>query len=245
MASNKSKTNGHAEPDTLFDDAVSEGKKIVAQIEAAEKGQLRLGELADKLETHYNDRTVAKFAAEVGLAKCTVDRYRTVYRAWKDKIGPKGPNLDLPSYAVLRELATHPDRAKIIQDDPAITKREAANLMRKQNGKSKEAKATEQEDDWLKHNRKWLKELRTLADDAIRIATAVDVATCTPEQLERLADAIEPKSLMYLHGAGRMLFNLANQLAELAGEEVQQFGTRSPVRRAEAGGATDGHAARL
>ena len=110
----KSKKNGSADTTALtdkipFDDAVSEGKEIVAQIEVAERGQLRLGELADRLEPRYKDRTLAKFAAEIGVAKCTLDRYRTVYRAWAEKLAP-GPNL--VSYAVLRELATHRSASK-------------------------------------------------------------------------------------------------------------------------------------
>jgi hypothetical protein len=116
------KTNGSADTSSPtvtigadiipFDAAVREGQEIVLKIEAAEKGQLRLGELADNLKTHYDDRTIAKFAAEIGVAKCTVDRYRTVYRQWKDKLAP-GPNLDPPSYAVLRELATIPSASKL------------------------------------------------------------------------------------------------------------------------------------
>ncbi len=90
----KSKKNGSAKTTTPanpadtsalidYDAAVREGKEIVLEIEAAERGQLRLGEIADQLKTHYDDRTIAKFAKAIDVAKCTVDRYRTVYRAWK------------------------------------------------------------------------------------------------------------------------------------------------------------------
>ena len=77
-----------------YDDAVAEGKEIVAKVEAAERGWLRLGELADQIEPKYKDRTQAKLAAEIGVAKCTLDRYRTVYRSWEGKLAP-GPNLSL------------------------------------------------------------------------------------------------------------------------------------------------------
>jgi hypothetical protein len=132
MPTNKSnKKNGSADTsapaDTIpYDKAVREGKEIILKIEAAERGQLRLGELADKLEPKYKDRTLAKFAAEIGIAKCTLDRYRTVYRAWEGKLAP-GPNL--VSYAVSRELATHPDRAEIIKSASNLTKQEAHRLM--------------------------------------------------------------------------------------------------------------------
>jgi primosomal protein N'' len=36
-----------------------------------------------------------------------------------------------PSYAVLRELAKHPDREQLVQANPNITKREAREIMRK------------------------------------------------------------------------------------------------------------------
>lgn len=141
------KSNGSAETteptDTIgYDTAVREGKEIVLEIEAAERGQLRLGELADNLEPKYGDRTLAKFAAEIGVgSKCTLDRYRTVYRAWAGKLAP-GPNL-VPQYAVLRELATHPEREQIIRQNPNLTKREARDKMRalKRNEKEKAEEA--------------------------------------------------------------------------------------------------------
>jgi hypothetical protein len=182
--------NTSAPTDTIpYDKAVREGKEIVLEIEAAERGQLRLGELADKLEPKYNDRTLAKFAAEIGVAKCTLERYRTVYRAWEGKLAP-GPNL--VSYAVLRELATHPDREQIISTNQNLTKREAHSLMRGHTYDEKVKAQQEQEDDWLKHNRRWFKELCTIANDASRAAAVVDQCT-TPEQQHGLLKAVEPK----------------------------------------------------
>ena len=219
--------------DTIpYDDAVSEGKEIVAKIGDAERGQLRLGELADNLEPKYKDRTLATYAKEIDVAKCTLDRYRTVYRAWAGKLAP-GPNS--VSYAVLRELSTHPEREQIIRENPNLTKREAHDLMRKQVYAAEEKRKQDQEDDWLKHSRKWFKDFVALANEAIRAAGVV--AECTPEQLDTLLQAVEPGLLMYLRGGGRCLFNVANQLAELLGEEVEQFATK-PIRRAEAEEAT-------
>jgi hypothetical protein len=219
-----------------YDDGVAECKEIVLKIEDAERGQLRIGEVADNLELEYGDRTIAKFAAAIGIAKCTVDRYRTVYRAWKGKLAP-GPNL-VPSYAVLRELAKHPEREQIIAKYPDTTKREAHDLMRKHNGTAKEAKEAAQESQWLKHYRKWFKDLVALTNDVSSAAAVPD--QCTAEQLENLLKAVDPKALMHIRAAGRRLFNVANQLAELLNEEVQPFG-REPIthaRRAEAEEAT-------
>jgi hypothetical protein len=225
--------NTSAPTDTIpYDDAVSEGKEILAKIEDAERGQLRLGELADRLEPKYGDRTLAKFAKALDIAPCTLKRYLSVYRAWKG-IGAPGPQS--VSYSVLRELETHPDRAQIIQDRPNLTKREAHDLMRKYEGAAEEKQKQDQEDDWLKHSRKWFKDLVALANEVHRAACVAD--ECTSEQLDNLLQVIDPGSLMYLHGAGRRLFNLANHLAELlGGEEVQQFETQPIIRarRAEA-----------
>jgi hypothetical protein len=104
-----------------FTDAVGEAKLILKQ---ASLGSFRLGELADRIEPVYGEGTLARFAREIGIAACTLDRHRSVFRAWKNQA--PGPEL---SYAVLRELAAHPKRAEIIRDNPAITKREAAQLM--------------------------------------------------------------------------------------------------------------------
>jgi hypothetical protein len=110
-----------AQADTIpYDDAVSEGKEIVAKIEDAERGQLRLGELADRLEPKYKDSTLAKCAKELGIEQSTLNHYRTVYRAWKDNILPPGAKL-----AVLKELATGPDRAELIKSEPNMSKRRA------------------------------------------------------------------------------------------------------------------------
>jgi hypothetical protein len=146
----KRKPNGQNDR-ISYDEAVTEGREILAQINGAERGQLRLGELADRLEPKYRDRTLAKFAAELGIAKCTLERYRTVYRAWQGILAP-GANI---SYAVLRELATHPEREEIIRKHPNLTKREAHDLMRKQ----KNSRNNEKDEDWLKHCRAWFKRL--------------------------------------------------------------------------------------
>jgi len=217
-----------APTDTIpYDKAVREGQAILAKIDDAERGQLRLGELAHKLEKKYGDRTLAKFAAEIGVAKCTLDRYQTVYRAWEGKLAP-GPIST--SYAVLRELQTHPDRAQIIRKNPNLTKREAHERMRELKGTAKDEREREQEqeDEWLKHDRKWFKDLVAIANEAARAAGVLD--EYTPEQLDKLRQAVDPKLLMYVRGGGRMLFRVANRLAELLGEDLEE--ASAPVERA-------------
>jgi hypothetical protein len=213
-----------APTDTIpYEKAVREGQGIVLEIEAAERGQLRLGELAHKLEKKYADRTLAKFAAEIGVAKCTLDRYQTVYRAWEGKLA-LGPIST--SYAVLRELQTHPDREQIIRKNPSITKREAHERMRELKGTAKE-KQQDQEDEWLKDDRKWFKQLIAIANEASRVASVID--EYEPEQLDKLRQAVDPKLLMYVRGGGRMLFRVANRLAELLGEDLEE--ASAPIER--------------
>src|SRR5215475_14309332 len=113
-----------------YDEAIREGQAIVAKIEGQMRHEkMRLGELADKLEPKYADRTLAKFAAEIGIAACTLERHRSVYRAWKENPAP-GP----VSYAVLRALQDHPDRADIVKNTPDLTQAEARKLMRPYRG---------------------------------------------------------------------------------------------------------------
>jgi hypothetical protein len=167
MASNKSKTNGSAQAEPTvpatdandtdiipFDDAVRECKELALNIkaadEAAEQNWYQITKTADNIEPLYGDRTQAKFAKAIGVEPCTLKRRLTVYRTYKG-IGAPGPQ---SSYAVLRELAKHPDAAKIIQDNPNMTKREALDLMRKQGYDEKEKAEAAQEDDWLKAQQK-------------------------------------------------------------------------------------------
>jgi len=207
-----------------FHAAVIEGKQILKEIEKAERGQLRLGELADRLEPKYGDRTLAQFAKELDIAQCTLARYRDVYRAWANanicapgrKSSPSYNTEPSPSYAALRELATHPEREEIIQQNPKITKREARDLMREHKKQSQGVEEAEQADDWTKHNRQWFKELVALASALYRKADVV-VDECAPEQLENLRQVIDPNLLRDVRTSGRLVVRIADQLAELCG----------------------------
>jgi DNA repair exonuclease SbcCD ATPase subunit len=223
-------TDTSAPTDTIpYDKAVREGKEIILEIESAERGQLRLGELAHKLEKKYGDRTLAKFAAEIGVAKCTLDRYQTVYRAWEGKLAPGPISI---SYAVLRELATHPAREQIISKNLNLTKREALDMMRELKGAAKEKQKQEQEDDWLKHNRRWFRELYAHAEEAYR---AADVAlNCPPEKQRELLRVVEPLMRDNLRMYGGMLRTFADHYEKLLAEqEAAERATTSAARRRE------------
>jgi hypothetical protein len=128
-------------PEISFEDAVAEGIRLVDEMnETDDRVQWRLGQLADEIEPEdgqprYGNHTVAKFATRIGLAPCTVKRYRTVFRAWKEFRQKSAPGL-LLKYSVARELAGLPDRESLIEKNPTMTKSQAAAL-RKELSKSK------------------------------------------------------------------------------------------------------------
>jgi hypothetical protein len=220
QATNKAnKKNGSADTSSsadigAFDDAVREGKAI---IENAERGQWRLGELAHSVEKQYGESKLAKFAEAIGVAPCTLARYRDVYRAWKDIYAPGRESM--PPYAVLRELAQFATHPKCQQLNPKITKREAYELRRKLKGDEEEKQEQDQDDEWLKDDRKWFKQLVVIANEASRVAGVIDAYS--PEQLKKLRQAIDPGLLMYVRGGGRMLIRAVEHLEALLAEQEE------------------------
>jgi hypothetical protein len=88
------------------------------------ESQFQLGRIAHQLESKYGDKTLERFAGDIGIDDGTLKSYRTTYKAWKDlPVRPK-------SYSVARVLNRHPDRAEIIQDNPDITVKEAEEKVR-------------------------------------------------------------------------------------------------------------------
>jgi hypothetical protein len=200
-----------------FFQAVKEGKEILEQIN---RGELRLGELADKIEPKYGDRTMAKFAEALGIAECTLDRHRKTYRDWKPILAP---GAKIAPYVVLRELASYadnPECQKLVQN-PNTTKREALHLKRKLTGVAKEKAKKAEEDDWRKNNRRWFAKVVTLANEATDAAAFMH--ECTDEQLRRLVEVVEPEQLDYIRRGGKMLVDLADYLkAQLEVEEEEE-----------------------
>jgi hypothetical protein len=195
-----------------WDAAVREGKQI---IERSVRDQLRLGEIADKVETRYGENTLEKLAVAIGVAPCTLERHRSVYRAYKDTKPAPGP----VSYSVLRALQDHPDRVELIQANPKMTQSEARKLARpyKENKDSDEpAKGKQDENEWDQHNRRWFKNLYNLAEEVGEAANVF--LDCTPEKQRQLLKAVDSRLVMYLRGNGSRLVQLANDLEALLDE---------------------------
>src|SRR5262245_43563951 len=101
-----------------WDKLVAKGKKLVAALDSNERN---LGELADSVKTKYREKSLARFAEEIGVKFSTLNRCRSTYRAWKG-IEIKGPS---PKSGVLQALAPHPAKEEIINANPNLGVREA------------------------------------------------------------------------------------------------------------------------
>jgi hypothetical protein len=150
------------QPDDLinFDKAVAKGKELVAKLKTQDKvvhiTEMELGELADRLETKYGDKTLERFAKDIGIGAARLKRCRSVYRAWKGKEAPGAP------FAVAKELEAHPLRDEIIRERPNLTKRQARSIMRAHR------QAHEDELDWrIKESRRWFAGVVKRAQQAI------------------------------------------------------------------------------
>jgi hypothetical protein len=106
------------------------------------------------------------------------------------------------------------------EEDTATTPEATASSPAKAKRAAKEKQQQEKEDEWLKHDRKWFKALVEVANEASRVAGVMD--QYEPEQLDKLRQAIDPKMLMYVRGGGRMLFRVANRLAELLEVDLEE-----------------------
>jgi hypothetical protein len=122
--------------------------------------------------------------------------------------------------------------ATIEEDDTAATSQANTSTAATAKGAkakraAKEKQQQEQEDEWLRDNRRWFRDLVAAANEASRVAGMMDLDD--EEQLNKLLPAVNPGSLMYVRGAGRMLFRVANRLAELLEVDLEES---APIDRA-------------
>jgi hypothetical protein len=190
----------------FYDAAVAEARQIIA---TAESGRMRLGELAAQVETNYGESSLKAFAKDIGMALCTLQRSRSIWRAWAE-ISATPPKL----YSVAQELQAHPDRAQIITDNPNITVREARK-------KTQEWKEKQQQADpkiGLGRMKKLFNDLLRLASKSVRDANLTNL---NKEERRNLKKAItNPKLLDEFREAARTWTGLADDLQHLVDDTV-------------------------
>jgi hypothetical protein len=204
---------------------VREGKEILAQ---EDKGYWRLGEIASGLETEYGQKTLEHYAKAIGVAACTLERHRNVYRAWhsdwhstsKDRKSAPGPELP-KSYSVARELQDADDRFDLIEANPNMSKREARDLRLMRAGKGPKQKVEKGTTAWLRNNSdRWFKHVYELATKIIReVNIAATAKTTEPELKEIYREVIAPELLPTIRSAGDGLIQLADYLETVLRED--------------------------
>jgi hypothetical protein len=181
---------------------VAEAKRID---QTADKGQMRLAQIAAQVETKYGEETLKQFAKDTGIALCTLQRRRSVWRAWeKEAASPK-------CYSVAEALQAHPERGRIIQEQPDITTREARKLMREWKAQQQPQKANDDGFGWtVKGTQRWFNDLVQRASKAIEDGPALDKV-----KEEIIKQAIEPTLLDTVQKGAEVWIKLVNQLRPL------------------------------
>ena len=147
---------------TDYDEWVAEAKCCIRAIEDYEK---KLGELADRVETKYDEEKLAEFARDIGVELTSVLRWRSMYRSYKD--APK-EILKETSPGVLQALQAHPGRNEIIKEKPDLTVREARTYMRDYK-LAHPSKSEAKDEHWkVKLTRNWCNELTAFAQGGAR-----------------------------------------------------------------------------
>jgi hypothetical protein len=233
--------------ETIYEDAVREGKAVTADV--SDK-QWALGDLAAKVAKHYGENRLERFAEDINFpgAACTLSRYRIVCLAFP-KTGGR-PRF----FASAQVLQTHDDRRQIVRDNPNITQREAREIMRQwraEQGTSDQPDETDQaEEDTaptaaasastpagakakkakrrttaeqanVNESKRWIADLVVSANNMIREAEAIN--NCMPEQRQnlRMAVAMAPTAPERIRKACEAMFRLAEWLEKLGEEEVE------------------------
>jgi hypothetical protein len=203
----------HKSKDVNYDAAVTEAKRILAQ---AESGRMRLGELADGVEKQYGAKRLKKFAADIGIAACTLERCRSVFRAWQTN---NKKALAPISYSVAQELQAHPNRFELIKQNPNMTKSEARKIRL-----SKDTEAAKPADHPQCENfRRWFQDVVKRAGEALRHAEMREASIDSPELRQAWRDGIEPALLPTLRKAGEGYIQLADYLEQLLEEPCEML----------------------
>jgi hypothetical protein len=99
-----------------YEEAVREGKQIAASMH---RDNWRLGEIANQIETIYGNKTLERYADDIGLSYETVKYCRAVARGWPHH------NRRPRTWSVAKALLKHPDKYYIIEKEPEISVKQA------------------------------------------------------------------------------------------------------------------------
>ena len=121
-----------------YEEVVAEARQLVAEIHT-EAAHWRLAGLADRVETQYADKTLDKFAKDIGVAACTLKRHRSVWRAWKDFSEPAPGSFP---FAIAMALQAVKNRAAIVKEYPTLTRAKAREFAGQQERKKPAAVAS-------------------------------------------------------------------------------------------------------
>jgi hypothetical protein len=201
-------------PKIDWDDAVAKGKALIAEknqmlatAEAtADQNDWALAELADQVGDEWGEGKLVKFASEIGMAHCSIKRRRSAFRNWKEIfLGDPGLRTSL-RYSVARELEKHPDRERLVKENPKMTKREAT-------AKMKEIRPPES------------KMARWWTDLLLRVSKAEADASVLSGDRQILRKVVQPTMLLTLREAGEAWVRLANSLEKLFKPADDEFDT--------------------
>jgi hypothetical protein len=123
--------------DDEYDKLVTEG--ISFTIEQTDINW-KLGELATRVDKKYGEGRLKQFAEDIGIKYQSLINCRTTLLAWPQKTGR-------PVFSIAEALNPHPNRFKIIESFPNITREEARKRMQqfRDYESAKAARAAEKE----------------------------------------------------------------------------------------------------
>jgi|HubBroStandDraft_3_1064219.scaffolds.fasta_scaffold00133_14 hypothetical protein len=168
-----------------YEGLVEQGKQVVNK---QENINWELGELALNVVSEYGEGTLYQFAEDIGVNYSTLQACVATVKAWPQKL------MRISFWRTHQALNAHPDRYKIMADNPGISSRQALALMREYRASlapepsktwppERIAKMTERLNDGLTYKEvgielgvspgaisgKWAKEVEKKSDPAMRL----------------------------------------------------------------------------
>jgi hypothetical protein len=171
-------------------------------------------------EPKYGDSTLARFAQAIGTNINTLQNYRSVYRTWHED--PKVKSF--PKFSIAKALVKHPERAKIVEDDPDITEREAKDRTKK-----------------LKEERAEYPQYSDLAAHKMTktIVTKLNAFLERRSPLDEMLDIVTILDRLDMEYAEKIIFALG-RVNDRVGEALQRMGVRAVSARVESAGIPKG-----